>query len=584
MARTTAEIDGDSSGLVGALDKGRAGMVKMEAEGKKLTDQLREVADEADKAAGALVQKIGGPTAIKAIGGVGVAMGVAKAGVEAFLGSAEALFRSFGEEGQKVWDETEKSLFAIKGAFAEAVLGGGSVEQMGARLKSIFDGVKTALDFALTPLKLLSQAFVDNSIGAQQAATATNLYNEAVANSAKTTANQITLVGELTQKYLALTNQTDALKLSEIGQSLARIRMQQAELWAAEKKNDEAAAQAEVAAQREKLAFESAREFAKPHKRVPIYPGASTFYDPRENETQREILQRLTDRALAEAREKYKDLSVETRLQLDQLKSLYDMFGALYAEVGKKVEEPPKGNLGLTAPVNEATDKLIDLDALIDRIQAKNEAFLKPFREAEERAGKAVGDWVASLFPREDLLTSWQELATGVKEVWGQVVDAVTRGEDDMKESAVKTADAHSALYDKYIAQNAKMVAVALEGGKSMSEIAQAAIGNIISALGDEAFSMASIEFFKGNFAGAAGLTAAGMAAYATASYLGSNAKKAGGSTKATTAPTAPTVTNNTAFNLQIDAAFADEESIARSFSKAQALARARHMTPYAMT
>jgi hypothetical protein len=30
MAKTVAEIDGDSSGLVSALDKGKAGMKKME--------------------------------------------------------------------------------------------------------------------------------------------------------------------------------------------------------------------------------------------------------------------------------------------------------------------------------------------------------------------------------------------------------------------------------------------------------------------------------------------------------------------------------------------------------------------------
>jgi len=34
MAKTVAEIDGDSSGLVSALDKGRDGMVKTEASGK----------------------------------------------------------------------------------------------------------------------------------------------------------------------------------------------------------------------------------------------------------------------------------------------------------------------------------------------------------------------------------------------------------------------------------------------------------------------------------------------------------------------------------------------------------------------
>ena len=80
MAKTVAEIDGDSSGLVSALDKGKAGMKDLGAQGKKLTDQLKDVADQADIAAGNLVNALGGPGAIKAIGGVGIAFaGVSQA-------------------------------------------------------------------------------------------------------------------------------------------------------------------------------------------------------------------------------------------------------------------------------------------------------------------------------------------------------------------------------------------------------------------------------------------------------------------------------------------------------------------------
>lgn len=586
MAKAVAIIDGDSSGLVGALDKGKAGMQKMEAEGKKLTDQLKEVGDEADKAAGALMQKVGGPGAIKAIGGIGIAMGVAKAGVEAFLGSAESLFKSFGEEGTKVWDETEKSLFAIKGAFAEAVLGGGSVEQMGARLKSIFEGVKTVLDAALTPVKLLSQAFVDNSVSATQAATATNLYNTAVEQSGKTTANTITLVSELTQKYLALTNQTDALKLADIGQSLAKIRMQQAEVWATEKAMDEARAQMEVASQRENITHEAYRQHMAPHKRTPLYPGSSTMIDLRENETLEQVQEKLMRAALQKARERQAELTVETRLELERLKGLYESFGALYAEVGKKVAEPPKAP-GLTKVVDNVEGGVTKLDALIDRLHEKYSALTKPMDDAmtaaEEKVKAGVQRIIDYFYPPEDLGQAWEDIGTTIIDTWGKIKDAFTRTNDEMKTSSTATQEAHSELYDKYIAQNAKMVAVALVGGKTMAEVAQAAIGNIISALGDEALSMASIEFFKGNFAASAGLTAAGMAAYATAAYLGSTAKKSQSTTPAT-AKQAPVVNQNTSYNLQIDAAFADEESIARSFAKAQSLAKSRYMTPYAMT
>ena len=161
MSSTVAKIDGDSTGLVTALDKSAKSMTAVKVDAAKLSDQLKEVADDADKAAGALAQRLGGPGAIKAMAGIGVAVGLAKGAVEAFLGSSEALFRSYGEQGQKVWDETEKSLFAVKGAFAAAVLGGGSVEEMGARLQTIFKQVGEVVTTLLSPLSLIADAFYE---------------------------------------------------------------------------------------------------------------------------------------------------------------------------------------------------------------------------------------------------------------------------------------------------------------------------------------------------------------------------------------------------------------------------------------
>ena len=151
VAGAVVTIDGDSSGLVSALQKGEKGIDDVRQSAGKLSDQLKEVADDADLAAGAMIQKLGGPGAIKAIAGVTAGFAIAKQGVEMFLDSAENLFKSYGEEGQKVWDETEKSLFAIKGAFAEAVLGGGDMEQMGARLKVIFETALDVINFLLIP-------------------------------------------------------------------------------------------------------------------------------------------------------------------------------------------------------------------------------------------------------------------------------------------------------------------------------------------------------------------------------------------------------------------------------------------------
>jgi len=317
-------------------------------EGKKFSDMLREVGDKADVAVGSVVGGIGGSAFIGALGGAGIAFAGVKAGAEAFLDSSEALFRSYGPEGMAIWDELEKSIFAIKGAFAEAVLGGGSVEQMGARLKGIFDGLKAAIDFALSGLKFLSGAFVDNSDQANQAATATSLWKTATEEAATVATSSKTTIDDLTRSYLALTNQVDAQKLASIGLSLASIRKEQSDVWSAEAAMDEARAQAEVAAQREKIASEAYREDQAPKKRVPIYPGASTYRVEGETITLAERIRTKMDIALANAREKQKEVTVETRLTLERLGSLYNDFGRIYAAVGTEVAKPitPNGVTG----------------------------------------------------------------------------------------------------------------------------------------------------------------------------------------------------------------------------------------------
>ena len=50
VAGAVVTIDGDSSGLVSALQKGEKGIDDVRQSADKLSDQLREVADDADKA------------------------------------------------------------------------------------------------------------------------------------------------------------------------------------------------------------------------------------------------------------------------------------------------------------------------------------------------------------------------------------------------------------------------------------------------------------------------------------------------------------------------------------------------------
>jgi hypothetical protein len=159
MADLVVSIDGDSKGLVGSLQKADGAMGDMRQEAKKLSDQLREVADDADKAAGELINNLGGPGAIKAIAGVGVALGAIKTGVETFIDSSERMFQSYGDEGRQMWDKVEESLRGVNGAFAEASLGSGDLADKAARLQTMGEGVKSVWSAMMAPIGSLIDQF-----------------------------------------------------------------------------------------------------------------------------------------------------------------------------------------------------------------------------------------------------------------------------------------------------------------------------------------------------------------------------------------------------------------------------------------
>lgn len=130
-----------------------SGMDKATGEARKLTDQIKEVGDGLDVAAGKMIEGIGGPTAIKAIAGAGMALGAVKEIAGAFLDSSEALFKSWGEEGLKVWDITERGLFKLKGSFASAILGADDMYLAAGRLTAGFEALQTGVQLTIELIK-----------------------------------------------------------------------------------------------------------------------------------------------------------------------------------------------------------------------------------------------------------------------------------------------------------------------------------------------------------------------------------------------------------------------------------------------
>jgi hypothetical protein len=115
------------------------------------------------------------------------------------------------------------------------------------------------------------------------------------------------------------------------------------------------------------------------------------------------------------------------------------------------------------------------------------------------------------------------------------------------------------------------------KASKVAEKLAKKALGAQISALGDKAMAEAAIYAAAFNPM-AIPMAAAGVAAYTAAAALGAEGKKATTATPAAAAPAAGPV--NTAFNLRVDAAFADGESIARQFAMMQRSAQRRGLVP----
>jgi hypothetical protein len=604
MADTVVTIGGDSTGLQGAFkDAGKsAGTVKVEA--KKLSDQLKEVADDADKAAGALAQKLGGPGAIKAIAGVGAAMGIAKAGVEAFLDSSENLFKSYGDEGQKVWDETEKSLFAVKGAFAEAVLGGGSMEEMGARLKGIFEGVKRLLDGMLLPIKLVTAAFWDNAEGAEAARKGVA---ELKAANDKYVADSKTMedtVKTLTEEMWALTGQTDKLNASR-NQGLRTARqVAMAEIEAAELAHDMVVANDVREASHLRNKDKVLTEWVKEHGRISVHDREAIAAkilaaDQKSYDDQLALSQRSMTK---ERKEKYMALALSL-IELDKLEADQKAAAAANAKPPKPrtVSAPAKPE-GAEDPIAYARmygTMLVELSAesvaavkameaangetntsLITTTKSKLETMLAANREAN---AKLVADQIATADKiAKEKARRAEEDAEIVKARSAMAIqfeiDEFNRKKDLRDQAAAEEAASWAKLkgdlYTLTVNSSAKMLAVDLQDKEKSKTAAQRATAAVIQGLGDMAMVKSGLAAAAGNFAEAAGFSVVGTLAYGVAAKLAPSEK-----TK-TTAPAAATggggSTTNTSYNLRVDAAFADGESVARRFAEMQQGAQRR--------
>jgi hypothetical protein len=603
MARTVAEIDGDSSGLVGALDKGKAGMEKLEASGKKLSDQLKEVADKADQAAGAIVERVGGPKAIAALGGAGIALGGAKMAADFFLNSVEKLFKSMGDEGMKVWEDVEQSLDAISGAFAKAVLGGGSAEDMGKKLIVVFDGlakiVEALVTYGFPTLKIAFDGlvWVMTKLGEVTAADTEKFDALKRSQDAYASAASVTNIENLTKAYTDLSTSLQGLIGDETALAMSANDRAQAELQGLKAsfiKVGDIIRDTEIRKQVEKsrkgIELQAAAEVA--NLDLSAYGMSWKMVAERELADRvatktGELYSSIAKQFAASGKDAYSFMPLALQEAYNSaeadLSLLWEKANMLYDRYIGKEPKPPSTGGGTKPPKADPIAEAIAASKgkVAEAVGGAKEVADKTSEEMEKLMMATYDNFgmgiARILFGKGDLKTSFQILGEEIKAVWNGVVEDVLAGTETVGTATTKVEEAHSAFYDKWVAGQAKMVGAAIGNGEKMADIGRKAIGAVLEGLALEMASRASIATLSGNIPAGIGLTAASTAAYAAAAYLGASGKKAATTTAATAAPAA--VTNNqTNFNLRVDAAFADEESIARSFARAQSLASNRYM------
>ena len=587
MAKTVAEIDGDSSGLVSALNKGNKALGDMATDGgKKLTDQLREVADQADIAAGNLINKVGGPGAIAAIGGVGIAFTGAKAVVGAFLDSSEKLFRSYGTEGQKVWEGLERQMDGVSGAFAKAALGGGDMNQQAERMSQLLGTTATAADAALSPLSAIADAFFDIAYweseatkeakkfadqtakakdaadaAAKQAATEKEKY-KGILQEAATAAGAGDLVAKGKQLEKAIEFDKAALTTR---QSLAakyeyEIRAEWSE--GAEKRSKEQnewaarQAQSEVDAMKGVLIDNQPGllRLLKKHGDEKVMAELAILQVGAQNLRDGVAAELDVRRQQQEALEKFGTGATPTRTS---------SIGSSKPSAEEDPVEREKRELKEIADLRYANDKneqAMQLDALKRELDARMAA-----NAARMEADKEVASFGQQMLEE----AAAERLAKGI----------LTKEEQDkLDEERLASVRARAGEEMGFFMQNAgKQLAIGKLSAKAASDMARSQLGNLIIGLGDKAMAEAAI-LAAGLNPMAIPMAAAGVAAYAVGNAMMPTVKPTAGSTPATEKPTdgGQAASNNYSFNMRVDSVFADGESVARQFAMMQESARQR--------
>ena len=580
MAKTVAEIDGDSSGLVSELGKAKTAMGGVEASGKKLSDQLRDVADQADVAAGALVNKIGGPGAIKAMAGVGAAFVAAETALGAFSSSMSAFASTQGAAGERAMADLDTAVNELQGQLFTAVMGTDDMHDAMETVVTVVKAANVVVEALLSPLKTfveLIRTLADNSSDAE-------IYQKKLAEAeregAKATDIASTALVTLNQKYKDVEATLIKLLGTKKESALFDLESTRAELTSVLRAAE--AAEFKVLKAKGDLAADRAELEARENAADSGEGGGAEMLDVNIDAVRDEARQKAVARAAAEMKgdDERKNRLIEGLKEVE--KQRQDILSGRVV-----IPEDDTVNTGSGGPKKP--------EKTAAEIEAEELKAINDLRLANTK-GEQQMELDRAKFDDEQRDAKFEKEKAALERVTNFAKQMEDEAAAERKAKGILTAEEEDALYQErlskaltyvqdlagqemgiYMQNAAKQLALGKLSAKAASDMARSALGNMIIGQGDKAMVEAGIMAAALNPL-AIPMAAAGLAAYAVGNAMMPTVKPSAGSTPATEKPTesGQAASNNYSFNMRVDSVFADGESVARQFAMMQESARAR--------
>lgn len=581
--QATAEIGKTADALNNKLSGGKsaAGLTSIKAESGKLSDMLKQVAKDADMAAGGIVNGMGGVAAIKAAGAIGLGITTVTTALTGFNSMAVAAFQRYGDEGNAAASKVSTAFDELMGVFTDAIVGQSNVTQAGDMLTGAWENLKDAATFALAPIKLLTEGFFkltstadDNTGAVDDNAAALRALQKVQGTTAEST--------EKTEgKIAAATRIAD----ERLGRTI-KIRR---ENYEAQNKEMEAGiaqldgiGRTNIALERYKINIDNLGK---------TNPMALVMGRDENGKILPDLSNKIMNQSMAEANDLIQDKTVLLKALTPEQQMQYITLDAATKKTFDSVlatEAQTKAIKDQEAAAREAdaNRRARRAAAAADKpepvLGAEGEITLDPAKVKATADAVSLLDfaWRKATRTTENYIENGQLIEAQESAVMKAILGVHKSADKAIVESNTEAnAQMDSAMRTRF-AETAKAsyksMMLQIGQAKTFSEAMTASVGTIVSALGDEFMIRSSAAFLSGSPIVGGGFLALAGLAYAAAGKLGSKAGPTADTPPTASAGPSYDKTENTTYSLRVDAQFADGESISRRFAQMHEGARQR--------